>query len=235
MKFLPCLLKTSVLCVSFFLLVSSSNAQEKSVRPGINKKFENPDLKEIVEIFEGESREIFQKRREIVSACKIKPGVVVADIGACTGLFTRLFAKKVGPKGKVYAVDIAPEMIQYIEKNCKEAGIENVIGVLCDQRSTNLPPNSIDVAFICDTYHHFEFPFRTMSSLHKSVKPGGQVIVIDFHRIKGKSREWIMGLVRAGQDVFTREIQSCGFKQVEERNDLLEENYFLRFGKVSKE
>src|SRR5437764_763862 len=86
----------------------SALAQEKSVRPGINKPFENPDVKEFVGKFEVESREIFARRKEIVEACRLRPGMVVADVGAGTGLFTRLFAAAVGPEGKVYAVDIAP-------------------------------------------------------------------------------------------------------------------------------
>ena len=205
--------------------------QEKSVRPGINKPFENPDVKEFVGKFEGESREIFAQRKEIVAACKLKPGMAVADIGAGTGLFTRLFAKEVGPKGKVYAVDIAPKFIEHIEKTCKEAGLKNVVGVVCTADSVKLPAKSVDLAFICDTYHHFEFPLKTMASIHEALRPGGQLIVIDFHRVKGKSSEWVLGHVRAGQKVVTKEIVSAGFKQVGEEK-FLKENYFLRFEKV---
>lgn len=216
------------------LLPKPALSQEKSVAPGINKMFEEPELQKILGIFEAESREIYAKRNEIVAACKIEPGMAVADIGACTGLFTRLFASAVGPKGKVYAVDIAPRLIEHITASCKKEGLENVVGVVSNQHSVNLPPNSIDLAFICDTYHHFEFPLRTMQSLHQALRPGGRVIVIDFHRIPGKSREWVLGHVRAGQEVFTREIRASGFKQIEERHDLLEENYFLRFEKTAQ-
>ena len=207
-------------------------AQEKSVRPGINKPFENPDVKDFIGKFEGESREIFTQRQEIVAACKLKPGMVVADIGAGTGLFTRLFAKEVGPTGKVYAVDIAPKFIEHVEKTSKAQGLTNVVGVVCRPDSVGLPADSIDLAFICDTYHHFEFPQRTMASIHKALKPGGRVIVIDFHRIPGKSREWILGHVRAGQEVVEKEIAEAGFKKTGEVKDLLEENYFVRFEKV---
>jgi ubiquinone/menaquinone biosynthesis C-methylase UbiE len=95
-----------------------------------------------------------------------------------------------------------------------------------------LPPNSIDLAFICDTYHHFEFPHKTMRSIHRALKPGGQVVLIDFHRIEGKSSEWTLGHVRAGQDVFTKEIVNAGFRQIEEKTDMLKESYFVRFQKV---
>jgi ubiquinone/menaquinone biosynthesis C-methylase UbiE len=220
------------LLVVWIALTSPTTAQEQSVRPGINKAFENPDVKEFLGKFEVESREIYAQRKEIVSACKLKPGMAVADIGAGTGLFTRLFAKEAGPKGKVYAVDIAPKFVEHIEKTATDENLKNIVGVVCTADNVKLPANSIDLAFVCDTYHHFEFPFKTLASIHEALRPGGQLIVIDFHRIEGKSSEWVMGHVRAGQDVFTREITQSGFKLLGEEK-LLKENYFLRFEKVT--
>ena len=217
-----------------FLAPLSTTAQEKSVRPGINKPFENPDLNDFLKKFEGESREIAVSAKEIVAACKMKPGMAVADVGAGTGLFTRRFAAEVGEKGKVYAVDIAPNFLRHIEKTCQDAKIKNVETVLCDQFTTKLPKNSVDLVFICDTYHHFEFPQRTLQSIHDALRPGGRVILIDFHRIEGKSSTFVMGHVRAGQEVFVREVKSAGFKMVGEEK-FLKENYFVRFEKSEKE
>jgi precorrin-6B methylase 2 len=221
-----------VLPLALFISATSAGlGQEKSVRPGINQPFENPDLKKYIGVFEGESREVFNKREEIVAACKIKPGMSVADIGAGTGLFTRLFATAVGPKGKVYAVDIAPKFIEHIEKTCKEKGLTNVIAKVCTPTSAELPPQSIDLAFICDTYHHFEFPYKTMASIHQALRPGGRVVLVDFKLVKGESSEWVMNHVRAGQETFTQEILTTGFKVVAEPK-LLKENYCLVFEKV---
>jgi predicted methyltransferase len=227
-------MKLRLLLLSLALLgaaVCPVPAQEKSVRPGINKPFENPDVKEYVGKFEVESREIYAQRKQILEACKLKPGMAVADVGAGTGLFTRLFAGAVGDKGRVYAVDIAPKFIQHIEKTCKEAGLANVKGIVCTQTSAELPENSVDLVFICDTYHHFEFPARTMASIHRALRPGGRVVLIDFHRILGKSSLWILGHVRAGQEVFVKEIESAGFKKVGEEK-FLTENYLVHFEKV---
>jgi ubiquinone/menaquinone biosynthesis C-methylase UbiE len=210
-------------------------AQEKSVKPGINDAFKDPNVKQFVGIFEGESREIYTGRQAIVTACRLKPGSAVADIGAGTGLFTRLFAREVGKRGKVYAVDIAPGFLAHIDKTCKEAKITNVKTVRCSATSCELPARSIDVAFVCDTYHHFEFPFRTLASIHKALRPGGRLIVVDFHRIPGKSRPWVLGHVRAGQDVVAQEIVRSGFRLAGEEKKLgLKENYFLRFEKVDR-
>jgi acetyl esterase len=225
-------LSTLVLCMATLgLAVPPALGQEKSVRPGINKPFENPSVKEFIGKFEVESREVFAKRHEIVAACKLTPDMVVGDIGAGTGLFTRLFAKAVGEQGKVYAVDIAPNFIRYIEKSCREKGIKNVIGVVCRPDSVELPAQSIDLAFICDTYHHFEFPFKTMASIHRALRPGGRVVLVDFKRIPGLSSDWVLNHVRAGQEAVIKEVVSTGFKVVEEPK-FLKENYCVVFEKA---
>lgn len=213
------------------LLAGSIAAQEKSVKPGINDSFQNPNVEDFVERFEVESREVYLHRDRIVAACEIKPGQTVADIGAGTGLFTRLFAEKVGPEGHVFAVDIAKNFLDHILLTSREAGLKNIETVHCTADSTELPPDSVDVAFICDTYHHFEFPQKTMASLRRALKPDGKLIVIDFRRIEGVSSEWTLNHVRAGQDVFEAEILAAGFHKVHEGAEFLEENYFLIFRK----
>jgi len=213
-------------------LADTAAGQEKSVKPGINDAFRNPNVQEYVQRFEGESREVFLHRHKIVEACQIRPGQTVADIGAGTGLFTRLFSDAVGEKGRVIAVDIAKEFLDHIRATSAKLGQKNVETVLCTADSTELPENSIDVAFICDTYHHFEFPLKTMASLWRALKPGGRVIVIDFHRIPGKTKEWTLNHVRAGQEVFESEIvESGGFLKTREVKGILDENYFIEFTK----
>jgi predicted methyltransferase len=221
------------LCLVLTFSAILGTAQEKSINPKINDPFKDPDIEGFLKAFEGESREIFALRKEILKQCQIKPGMMIADIGAGTGLFTRMFADAVGETGKIYAVEIAQKFLDHIEKTCKEAKITNVQTVLCSHKSTELKENSTDLVFICDTYHHFEFPERTLASIHKALKPKGRIILIDFQRIKGKSRDWIINHVRASQEVFTKEIESAGFKAVREEN-FLKENYFVEFTKLEK-
>jgi ubiquinone/menaquinone biosynthesis C-methylase UbiE len=206
-------------------------SQDKSVKPGINDPFKDPKVQEYIEKFEIESREVFQRREAILEACAIQPGLTVADIGAGTGLFTRLFAKNVGNQGRVIAVDIASNFLEHITKTAREQELRNIDTLLCSADSTELLPDSIDFAFICDTYHHFEYPTKTMKSLLRALKPGGRLVVIDFKRIDGQSTPWVMSHVRAGQDVFEKEILECGFVKLEQKEDLVKENYFLVFQK----
>lgn len=199
----------------------------------INDAFADPDVEEFVTRFEVESREVYHLRHEIVAACGIKPGDTVADIGAGTGLFTPLFSQAVGASGLVIAVDIAKPFLAHIRQMSRRDGLHNVETVLCTAEDTKLPAESVDVAFICDTYHHFEFPQKTLASLHAAMKPRGRLVLIDFHRIPGTSSEWTLQHVRAGQEVFTAEITAAGFKQIKEVPNLLEDNYLLVFEKTA--
>ena len=179
-----------------------------------------------------ESREVFLARKEVLAACEVQKGMVVADIGAGTGLYTRMFSEAVGPRGWVCALEINGNWLEHIVKRAGQEGQENITAILCAENSVTLPPVSVDVAFVCDTYHHFEYPVETLRSLMKSLKSGGTLVVVDFERVEGKSREWVLGHVRAGKEVFRKEIEDAGFVFVEEvKIPSFEENYFLRFRK----
>ena len=208
--------------------------QQTSVKPDINEPFEDPDVDSYIERFERDGREVFDKREQIVQNCLLKEGMDVADIGAGTGFLTRMFAQAVGEKGTVWAVDISDEFIEHIEKSAQAEGLSNIRGVVCGQDDTRLPPNSVDLVFISDTYHHFEFPAKTMASVHRALRKGGQLIVIDLHRKEGETDEWLLDHIRADRETVIREIQAAGFGVVGEA-DFLEENYFPRFLKIEPE
>ncbi|MFT6181283.1 MAG: ubiquinone/menaquinone biosynthesis C-methylase UbiE [Akkermansiaceae bacterium] len=208
--------------------------QEASVKPGINKGFLDPELKvdDWLKRFEVESRETYHERHKVVKACGIKKGMKIADIGAGTGLYTRLFSKETGPEGWVYAIDISGPFLKHIVARAQQENQQNISAILSPENATPLPPNSLDMAFLCDTYHHFEYPKGTMDSLVRALKKGGTLVVIDFERIEGKSREWLMGHVRAGKEVFRKEIEGAGLTLIEEiKIEGFKENYFLRFRK----
>lgn len=226
------LLLATILALPTFAQEAAAPSSPKSVKPGINDNFLDPDLKveEWVKRFEVESREIFHARDEIVKQLKLKPGDRIADIGTGTGLFVEPFAKAVGKEGWVYAIDIAPKFVERVGKLAKELHLDNVTPVVCGEDDIRLAPRSIDVAFICDVYHHFEYPQASLASIHKALVPGGQLVVIDFNRIPGKSRDWTLSHVRAGKEVFRQEIEAAGFEFVEEvKLSEFQENYFLRF------
>lgn len=209
-------------------------AQVPSAKPGINAEYLKPDLNvaQWVERFEREGREIYTLREKILSATSVRPGLRVADIGAGSGLFTLPLAERVGPGGTVYAVDIVKGFLDHIAQRARARGLTNVQTVLCTERSAELPPRSVDLVFICDTYHHFEYPAETMASVRRALRPGGELVLIDFKRLEGQSSEWILEHVRAGQEVFTAGIEAAGFSKVSEES-FLQDNYFVRFKRRS--
>jgi SAM-dependent methyltransferase len=200
----------------------------------LNRRFVDPDLdvQTWVDRFEGESREVFAARHEVLKAAGVGAGDRVADIGAGTGLYTRLFAESVGETGRVYAVEISAVFLNHINEKVVQAGLANVTSVLGHVDATTLPPESVDVAFLCDTYHHLEAVEPMLASIRDALAPGGRLIVIEFERIEGTSRPWILDHVRAGKEVFRSEIEAAGFAFAEEIEiPGFAENYFLVFKK----
>lgn len=205
-------------------------AEEQSVRPGINSYYQNPDWQQWVNTFERPGREVYDKRAAIVAASGVSPGMSVADIGAGTGLFTRLFADRVGPDGRVYAVDISSTFVENILRSADGLGYDNVVGVVNSARDVALDAEVLDLAFLVDTYHHFEYPASMLASIHKALRPGGRLIVIDFRRDPRFSSRWVMGHVRAGRETVIEEISRAGFRLIDDK-PLLRTNYFLEFRK----
>jgi ubiquinone/menaquinone biosynthesis C-methylase UbiE len=232
-------MKRSILAALACLLFATTSAcvhhknRDSGVVPeNINAGFLAGDLEPEVWVnrFEVEAREIFARRDEIVAAVKLAPGDRIADVGAGTGLFVAPFAEAVGLKGKVYAIDISPRLIDHMKQRVADEGLTNVEVILSTEKSVELAEAAVDAVFVCDTYHHFEYYEAMLGSISSALRPGGQLIVIDFERIPGVSRSWTLGHVRAGKERFTSEIEQAGFRFVEEVEiSGLQENYFLRF------
>lgn len=205
--------------------------REASVKPGINDEYRDADVPKWQGRFETEGREVYRARHEIVAALGLAGGERLADIGAGTGLFTLLLARAVGPDGSVYAVDIVPEFLEHIRDRASAERVSNVqTWGRATERSAALPPASLDVVFICDTYHHFEYPVSMLDSLRAALRPGGRLVVVDFERIPGVSREWVLNHVRAGKPEVIAEITAAGFElEREVPIPRMTENYMLVF------
>jgi ubiquinone/menaquinone biosynthesis C-methylase UbiE len=116
----------------------------------------------------------------LMEELKVKPGDVVADIGAGTGYYSRRLARKVGPGGKILAVDIQPEMLILLTNRLAGEGLTNVVPVLGTVTDPKLPPSSADLVLLVDVYHEFDFPFEMMEATCRSLKPGGRIVFVEF-------------------------------------------------------
>jgi ubiquinone/menaquinone biosynthesis C-methylase UbiE len=208
-------------------------AEEQNVRPGVNRQYENPEFSVWLNRFEVPGREVFDMRHEIVAQLGLQPGMQVADVGAGTGFFTLLFADKVGDSGAVYAVDISEIFIRNILRRSKKKGLTNIRGIVGSDRDAGLPEGQFDLIFVCDTYHHFEYPQSMLASLRRSLRSNGKLVLIDYRKVEGLSREWIMNHVRANKETVIKEVKQAGFA-LKSDSDLLTENFFLTFESPKK-
>jgi len=218
-----------IACLLLFC-IAATYAQERDVNPGINDNFRNPDFATWVERFEHEGREVYDKRLQIVQALNLKPGMQVADVGAGTGLFSKLFSPRVGAGGKVYAEDISEVFIRNIRRIAHEQGMRNLVGIVGSDKDAKLPAAALDLIFVCDTYHHFEYPQSMLASLRRALKPAGRLVVIDFIKDPAQSSAWILHHVRADKRTVISEIEAAGFKLSREEA-FLRSNYFIVFTK----
>jgi len=215
--------------LALLALAAAVPAQE-GAKPEINRPYVvDTDVARWNRTFENERREVYVKRMEIVAASGVKPGMTVADIGAGTGLFTMLFADAVKPGGSVYAVDISPAFVEYIGETARKRRVRNVTAILSDGTETQLPEASVDLAYLSDVYHHFEHPAETLASIHKALKPGGRMVVIDYERIPGVTPPARLAHVRLDKQATIAEIEAAGFGLLEEKKKMMRQNYFLLF------
>lgn len=206
-------------------------AEEQNVSPDINRHYQGAEYRQWLSTFEYPGREVYARRHDVLQALQLKPGMDIADVGAGTGFYSLLFASQVAPKGKVYAVDVTEDFIRNIDRRAAENNLGNIVTVLSAQNDARLETASVDMAFVCNTYHHFEYPQTMLASMRDALRPGGSLIIIDYRKQPGISTGWVMSHVRAGKQKVIDEIEKAGFK-LQADSDLLRENFFLRFVKT---
>lgn len=196
--------------------------------PAASKPAQAPDKSNVasaVEQFESKTRDVVQRQEEILAACELRPGMSVADVGAGTGFFTRLLARQAGPSGKVYAVEVNQAYLEHISTTCRQQKLANVLPVLGTQWTPNLPRQSVDLVFVCDTYHHFEHPQEMLASIFDALRPGGRIVLVDFYK-----RGNMASHVRADKDQVVAEFANAGFT-LRDARDLGKRQYLARFEK----
>jgi predicted methyltransferase len=180
------------------------------------------------QLFEGDDREIYRKRDLILTLAAPKPGMVVADVGAGTGLFTMMLSDAVGPAGRVYAEEVVEKFSAFIAARAAREKRTNVVSVVGTETGVGLPPGSIDLAFACDVYHHFDHPREMLASLRGALRPRGELFLVDFTREPGLSPPWLLDHVRAGEAEVSKEVEAAGFVLLSRNHDI-GVNYALWF------
>ena len=129
---------------------------------------------------EREEREKEERTDLLLKALALKPGMTVADIGAGTGYLSRRMAGVLAPDGRVLAVDVQPEMVRMLKRLAQQKGLANILPSLGTETDVKLPASSVDLAIMVDVYHELAFPFEVMESIIWALKPGGQLVFIEY-------------------------------------------------------
>jgi len=177
---------------------------------------------------EGPDREAWQKPDVIMDALGIADGSSVADLGAGGGWFTVRLARRVGPRGRVYAEDIQKPMIEAMDRRMQREGLHNVTMVLGTTEDPKLAPKSVDAVLIVWSYAEFERPVELMTNVRASLKPNGRVGIVDFRKDgygPGPPLE-----DRPDPEIVIKEVQSAGLHLIS-RDTALPFQYLLVFGK----
>jgi len=178
-------------------------------------------------VFDDPERDAWQKPHEVVRTLALKPDARVADLGAGTGYFSARLANML-PKGRVYAVDIEPDMVRYLEARAKREGLRNLTAVAGKPDDPRLP-EKVDLILLVDVYHHIEDRARYFSKLRASLRPGGRIAIIDFRL---DSPEGPPPAARIAPETVKAEMKAAGHTLAAE-HPFLPYQYFLVFRPAS--
>ena len=156
----------------------------------------------------------WQRPARLVQSLGLRPGQTVAEIGAGSGYLVRRVARIVGPRGRVYAVDVEPRMLPILIERLRRGGMDNVTPVLGRDDDPLLPARSCDLLLVVNTYHHLRGGPRYLRRLRRLLRPGGRLVNVDFHR-----RETPVGPPverRVARETFLRDARRAGFRLVRE-------------------
>jgi precorrin-6B methylase 2 len=168
---------------------TDSNSSRYTASPaspdGIGKRYMNREIPGVMgwqgaPWLERQEREREERTDLLLKALALKPGMVVADIGAGTGYLSRRMAPVVLPGGKILAVDVQPEMVRMLENSIKSTGQTNIEARLSSVDDVKLPASSVDLAVMVDVYHELAFPYEVMTSVMKSLKTGGRMVFVEY-------------------------------------------------------
>lgn len=183
------------------------------------------DPKAYIAALDDPRRDAYQKPADVIEALGLKPGDLVADIGAGSGYFTVRLAPKVAPGGRVYAVDVNPDMVRHVNARIRDAHLDNVSTILAPPHDPLLPV-PVDVVVIVDVWHHVEDQAGYLERLKRALRPGGRVVMIDFHK-----RDLPVGppaAMKIAREDLLAQMQAHGFRLVREHT-FLPYQYFLVF------
>jgi len=199
--------------------------RKKGVMHDHSKPFEHVDR--YIDFLERGDRIKWQKPDVVIEALNFSGDEKIADVGAGSGYFSFPFASAI-PQGKVYAIDIEPEMIRYIHHKAMMNDIKNIEAILAEPDDPKIPEDS-DIVFICDVLHHIENKSLWLKRIHDQMKKGSRLLLIEFR--EGDLPEGPPEKIKISQTEIIRIVINAGFKKISVEKELLPYQTFLVFKK----
>jgi SAM-dependent methyltransferase len=210
------------IAVALLRMIYGQSAGDSKGRPDhMEHRFDDPDA--LAKRFDDPARDTWQLPARVISTLGLKPGQIVADIGAGTGYFSIRLARSVAAP-KVYAVDIEPAMVTHLRHRAAAENLSNVVAVQAAADSPKLP-EPVDLVLVVDTYHHIGDRVSYFRKLQQSLRLGGRVAIIDF---RPDSPEGPPAEFRFSPEKFKSEMTQAGYR-LAAQHDFLPRQYFLIF------
>ena len=188
-----------------------------------------PNVTEYLDRLESPERDQSQKPAQVIEALALKPGMHVADLGAGSGYFTRRFVEAVTDTGKVYVIDVEPEALKYVEESLVHLHRPYTAEfILARPDNPKIPFESVDLVFVCNTYHHLEDRAVYFHNIASSLKPGGRIVIVDFYHDDRSGPLWFPKHHLVPRETVVDELSQAGYKLVREHS-FLPKQYFLEF------
>jgi predicted methyltransferase len=186
---------------------------------------------EVAKGLSGSDRDKRQRPDELVQAIGVKPGMTVADIGTGVGYMLPHLSAAVGAQGKVLAEDIFDDFLAKARAASQQAGLTNVDFVKGTEKSANLPAGKLDVILALDSYHHFNYPKEMLASFKSALKPDGRLAIVEYYKREGAmgSGQSAVVHIRLDDADVVKEVESAGFKLVEEHEHIPKSQYVALF------
>lgn len=219
-------MKRWVVLLALMLPALTASGQDAVPRDEHQMHRVHRDPKAYIGMLEDPQRDAYQKPHEVLTALGIKQGEMIADIGAGSGYFTFRLAHHAGENGKVYAVDVNPDMILHLNRRIRELKARNVVSILAAADDPLLSDHSANRFFFCDSWHHIRAQTKYLSLVRKMLKPGGEVIMIDFHKRKQPVGPPLP--MRIAREDLLQQMESNGF-HLKQEHTFLPYQYFLVF------
>ena len=172
-------------------------------------------------------RDSWQKPDEVMKSLNLKPGDVIADIGAGTGYFTRRFAKAVSPGGQALGLEIVSSNVESMKRDADRLRLDTYKARLVEPDDPGFEPGSVDIVFLCDAYHHLRNRVEYFKKVSRGLKKDGRVVIVDFY-----NKRMAVGPPPShtvAKAVVLEEMKAAGYKLLNDK-DFLSYQYYLEFG-----